>query len=199
MQGYNNMESVIRRQMNELACDDVVLVAVSSCTVELVNEIADGIHCSADFVITGQIEAPRQAHICIGAVAEDKVFVLNEEAVAYLDIDNAYIKAQIFERAAKITKIRERIGAAKLHNLSGKHVILVTEEMKTGIRVLAALKYLNYLNAADILVIAGRASKEAVYFIENQGARVISVETTSKFDLLSDHENDFEDYQLVCK
>lgn len=197
MQKNDGIKNIIGSKLHDLISDNVVLIAVSSSAAEVVKDIAMRHNCIADFIITSQIDAPKNKSICIGAVAEDKVFILNEEAVAYLDIDNSYVKAQIVEQAEKIKKLRERLGHSKLHNFAGKRVILVTDVMKTGISVLAALKYLAFLNASDILVISEIASKEAVYLIENQGARVVSYETTNNYDILSEQENYFEGYQTA--
>lgn len=197
MQKNEKMKSMILKKLRDLTLDNIVLIAVSSSAAEVVKEVALHHNCASDFIITSQIDAPKNKGICIGAVAEDKVFILNEEAVAYLDIDYAYVKAQIVEQAEKIKKLREELGHARLHNLAGKRVILVTDVMKTGINVLAALKYLDFLNVSDILVISGKASKEAVYLIENQGARVVSGETTSDYDAICEQEDYFEGYQIT--
>lgn len=145
-----------------------------------------------DIIVPKKLRAPSDSEIAIGAVAESDIYIVNEEAVAYLEITDEYIQHEVRQQIDVIKDIRRKYCSGSKTGIAGKKVLIVDDGIATGMTVLAAIRYLKLHNAREIIVAAPVASKEAVYLLEANDAKVIASFVPDTFTTIDSYYDNFE-------
>ena len=129
----------------------------------------------------------------MGAIAGGKVCVLNRELLRDLRIENAAIDHAVTIEREELRR-RERVyrGERPSPNVAGKTVILVDDGLATGATMSAAVAAVERQHAADVVVAAPVASREAVAQMRAAGLTVVVVLTPEPFHGVSLWYDDFE-------
>ncbi|MFZ5353913.1 MAG: phosphoribosyltransferase [Bacillota bacterium] len=178
-------------QIKSLINNNTLIYAVPRGGIIIAGEICKETKKQMNTIVAKKLRFPYNDEIAIGAVVEDGLYVLNEEAVAYSNISDEYIKDELRQQIIRIDKLRERLKSARRFDVYDKRVIVIDDGLATGMTMLAIVRYLQLHRANEIIVCVPVASREAAYILENNGARVISNEIPNVFEAVGSYYEDF--------
>lgn len=172
---------------------DLIVLALPRGGVPVAYEVALALHAPLDIVVVRKLGVPGHAELAMGAIAGGKVCVLNRELLRDLRIENAEIDHAVTVEREELRR-RERVyrGERPSPHVAGKTVILVDDGLATGATMSAAVAAVERQHAADVVVAAPVASREAVAQMRASGLTVVVVLTPEPFHGVSLWYDDFE-------
>ncbi len=139
--------------LGDLRHEHPVVVGIPRGGVPVAAEVARALQAPLDLVLVRKIGAPGNPEYGIGALAEDDVLVIDEEAVRQLRLSPAELDAvvnrarrELAERSASRYARRPRLGVA------GRAVLLVDDGLATGHSAQAAARSLRARGAARVIL-----------------------------------------------
>ena len=133
------------RQLGErllpFAYENPLVIGLPRGGVPVAREVARALHAPLDFLAVRKLGAPHNPEYGIGAVAEDRVRVIDPEAVAILSLRNAVVdgiaahETEELERRVALYR-RDRTPLA----VAGHTAIVVDDGVATGVTDTAALR-----------------------------------------------------------
>jgi putative phosphoribosyl transferase len=159
--------------------------------VPVADEVAQLLKAPLDVMLVRKIGMPGQRELAMGAIASGNVLV-HEPHLEKL------IPAETFDRVVKEQRRelerRERLfrGGRPPLELTGKTVILVDDGLATGSTMLAAVRAARQAHAAEIVVTAPVASREAADLVRAEADRVVILETPAALFAIGQWYQDFE-------
>lgn len=153
---------------------DVLVLALPRGGVPVAFQIAKTLHAPLDVFIVRKLGVPGHPELAMGAMAMNNTFVFNDTIIHDLHIPKSAIDAVIAEETQEL-KRREKVyrGNHPYPSLKDKTIILVDDGIATGATMRAAIKALNQLNPAAIIVAVPVADKSMCEQIELQVDRLI--------------------------
>ena len=120
-----------------------IVLALTRRGVVVGYEVARALGAPLDVVVARKLGAPGHPELAVGAIAPRGVRVLNEDALAWLDISEDEVE-QIASLEAREMERRMHLfrGDRPEPMLKGKSVILVDDGIATGMTVQAAIEYI---------------------------------------------------------
>ncbi len=176
--------------------ENTIIYAVPRGGIKVAEEICRESRLPMKTVISRKLRFPFTEEIAIGAVVEDGLYIVSEEAVAYSDITEDYINEELKHQVSKINNLRSRLRNDRDFEVFDKRVIVVDDGIATGMSMLAIVRYMLLNRANEILVAAPIASKEAVYILENNGARVVALEIPEHFEAVGSYYSRFNQVSI---
>jgi putative phosphoribosyl transferase len=140
---------------------DVIVLALPRGGVPVAYEVARALNVSLDVFLVRKLGVPGHEELAMGALATGNVRVLNEAVINELGIPGEWID-QVVAREQRELERREKIyrGASAPLNVSERVVIIVDDGLATGSTMRAAVKALQKLGPAKIIVAAPVAARE---------------------------------------
>ncbi|HEX6732102.1 MAG TPA: phosphoribosyltransferase [Pyrinomonadaceae bacterium] len=140
---------------------DVIVLALPRGGVPVAYEVARALNAPLDVFLVRKLGVPGYEELAMGAIASGNVRVLNEAVVSELRIPTEWID-QIAAREQRELERREKIyrGASAPLNVSDRTVIIIDDGLATGATMRAAVKALQNLEPAKIIVAAPVAARE---------------------------------------
>jgi len=159
--------------------------------VPVADEVAQVLNAPLDVMLVRKIGMPGQRELAIGAIASGNVLV-HEPHLEKL------IPPESFDRLAEEQRRelerRERVfrdGRPPLQ-LTGKTVILVDDGLATGSTMLAAVRAARQAHAAEIVVAAPVASRQAADLVRAEADRVVILQTPAALFAIGQWYQHFE-------
>jgi predicted phosphoribosyltransferase len=116
-------------------------------------EIARTLACDLDVLLVKKLRAPDNPELAIGALCEEGQPWLNKELVHRAGVDQAYLNAEIAERASEMAAQSRRYRKTKPRvPPNGRSVILVDDGLATGATMIAAAQAISTFGSRDIIV-----------------------------------------------
>ena len=138
--------------------------------------IANRLNAQLDVALARKLRAPEDPELAIGAVMEGGETYLNQDIIAALAVDQAYIEeaksqelAEIEEHAAAYRVAREFVPR------KGRNVIVVDDGVATGATVLAALQGLRAAGPASLWCAVGVGPRSVLDELADVADEVVSV------------------------
>jgi putative phosphoribosyl transferase len=154
-----------------------VVVGIPRGGVPVAAEVARALGAPLDVAVVRKIGAPQNPEYAIGALAENRVHVLSEEAVRALGLSEAELQALIARTERELgERLRRYRGAYEPIELKGRTVILVDDGLATGSSALAALGSLRERGAARVILAVPVAAHESVNALRDYADDVVCVE-----------------------
>lgn len=140
---------------------DVIVLALPRGGVPVAYEVARALNVPLDVFLVRKLGVPGYEELAMGAIASGGVRVLNESVVQYLDISDRVIDLVAAEEHRELAR-RERLyrGESLPLDVRGRTVIIVDDGLATGSTMRAAVKALQHLGPAQIIVAAPVAARE---------------------------------------
>ena len=150
--------------------DGALLLALPRGGVPVASAVAHALALPLDVLAVHKIGAPSEPELAVGAVAEDGLVVLDEDAIAAMHISAAALESVIARERAELLR-RERIyrGDRPPLALAGRIVLLVDDGLATGYTMRAAIRAARLRAAARIVVAVPVASQDT---LDRLGAEV---------------------------
>jgi putative phosphoribosyl transferase len=142
-----------------------------------------------------KLGAPDNPELAIGAVAladGEEITVLDEESLAWLRVDAAYVAAEAERQRREIQRREElyRQGRPALP-VAGRTAVLVDDGVATGLTARAALAAVSRRRPREVVLAVPVAPPETVREFERLGLRLIALETPSPFGAVGRFYDDF--------
>lgn len=172
--------------------DDVLVLGVPRGGVPVAYEVAKALHAPLDVFLSSKLGVPGHEELAFGAVAASGEVFLDEEIVKA-----AHVSAEQMERVAAETRreLERRSqryrGGAAMPALHGKAVILVDDGVATGASLYAALKAVDVLKPAKLVVAVPVASRQAIARLQEESDACIAVHTPQHFYAVGRFYRDF--------
>lgn len=140
---------------------DVVVLALPRGGVPVGYEVAHALNVPLDVFLVRKLGVPGHEELAMGALATGNVRVLNKDVIYYLRIPE-YMIDQVAAREQRELQRREQLyrGASEPLNVNGRTVIIVDDGLATGSTMRAAVKALQKMGPAKIVVAAPVAARE---------------------------------------
>jgi putative phosphoribosyl transferase len=148
--------------------DDAVVLALPRGGVPVGFAIAERLHLPLDVVVARKLGVPWQPEVAMGAIA-GSVRVLNEQLIQELGIDHEEVDSMVSREQAEIRRREElyRGGRPPL-DLRGRSVILVDDGIAMGSTMTAAVRCVQSLNPAEVIIAVPIGSREACLRLANE-------------------------------
>jgi putative phosphoribosyl transferase len=158
--------------------------------------VAEILDCAHDVIVVKKIGCPGQQEYAIGAMAEDGVIVLNQQALAQLGMERDDID-QVIERVkAQIETYIHEFRQGRALEVQSKGVIVVDDGIATGETVKAAITWLGSKDRAkrprQVIVASPVCSMRAAKEFENLCTKLICVLMPAQFWAVSQFYWDFD-------
>ena len=150
----------------EFRYENCVVLALSDGGAMVGSQIAMSLHCAMELLITEEIELPREPDALAG-IAQDGSFSFNTfyspgEIDELMSEYYHYIEQ---EKISKLQQMHRMIGNSitlKKSMLKGRHVILVSDGMKSGFALDIAAQFLKPIAIESMIIAVPIASVKAV-------------------------------------
>ena len=130
--------------------------------VVVASGVAQALHQPLDVLVVRKIGHPRHREFAVGALAENGVTALDEDAIETNAVVRAELEAVIETEQELLRSYQARFHPKGAPALVGKTVLLVDDGLATGATMEAAVLSVRKQSALSILVAAPVASSDAV-------------------------------------
>ena len=124
--------------------------------------VARVLHLPLDVLLVRKIGHPQHREFAVGALAENGVTVLDEDAIGASAVIRAELETVIDEEKERLRGYHARFHSKGAPALAGKTVLLVDDGLATGATMEAAVLSVRKQNALRVVVAAPVASAHAV-------------------------------------
>jgi predicted phosphoribosyltransferase len=176
--------------LRERGIDGDAVLAVPRGGLPVGRAVADALDRPLDVIVARKFGAPSNAEVAIGAVAPDGSLWRNDDLIARLDVDEAYVEAECERQADAAREKRERYRGTAL-DLSEKTALIVDDGIATGATMIACVRAAA-AGAARVVAGAPVASPQAVARIEREADAVVCVEVPENFGAVGRYYRSFE-------
>ncbi len=164
--------------LGDLRYENPVVVGIPRGGMPVAAEVARALEAPLDLVLVRKIGAPGNPEYGIGALAEDDVLVIEEEAVRRLRLNPAELDA-VVERARRELAERSASRYARRPRLAiaGRTVLLVDDGLATGHSAQAAARSLRERGAARVILAVPVAAPASARELRKSVDEVVCVQT----------------------
>ncbi len=171
---------------------DPLILAVPRGGVDVAAPIFEQLGGELDLMITRKIGAPNQPELAIGAVTADGAALLNDVLVAKIGIDQDYINQAIAREKAEIgRRLRLYRGDRPLPKIENRLVILVDDGVATGYTLLMAIKSLQKLNPAELVLAVPVGPPETLKTLEREVDQLVYLQAPDFFSAVGQFYQNF--------
>ena len=175
-------QALAARLLHYAGRPDVIVLALPRGGVPVGYAVARALHAPLDVVIVRKLGVPGYPELAMGAIAGGKVCVLNRDLLRELRIEGEAIDRVIAEERQELRRReREYRGDRPAPHVAGKTVVLVDDGLATGATMFAAVTAIQRQHAAEVVVAAPVASREAAAELAAAGCVVVTVMTPESF------------------
>jgi putative phosphoribosyl transferase len=154
-----------------------VIVAMPRGGVPVAAEVARALDAPLDVAVVRKIGAPQNPEFAIGAVAENAVRLLSEQATRALGLTDAEVNVLVAQAEGELADYVHRYrGQRPAIDLAGRTVILIDDGLATGRSAHAALLSLRARGAARLILAVPVAAAESVRALASLVNEIVCVE-----------------------
>ena len=151
-----------------------IVLAIPAGGVPVAAQIARSLHLPLDLVIVRKIQIPWNTEAGLGALAPDGQAYLNEPLVRALDLDEAQVQTQLDLTRKNLEQRETRFrGGRTFPDLTGKIALVVDDGLASGYTMLAALRFIEPRQPAEIIVAVPTGLLETVEFVHKAAPTVV--------------------------
>lgn len=173
--------------------DDVVVLALPRGGVPVGYEVAAALSAPLDVFVVRKLAPPDQPEYAVGAIASGGVVVTNDDAIRALHVTSEDLEA-VAEREQKELRRREEAyrNGRRPPEIAGKTVIVVDDGLATGATMTAALRAIDKLGPAQVVVAVPAAPEDTCEELRHRVDEVVCATTPQPFTAVGQSYWDFE-------
>ncbi len=144
---------------------NTIVVALPRGGVPVGFELAQALHLPLELFFVKKIPSPYNEEAGIGAVTENGLMQINQQAVSSLDISTDYIQRRASEKLQQMQEKRKLYGQP-LVNFANKTILLTDDGIATGSSILLAAKALKQSGAKKVTIAIPVAPSDILPLLE---------------------------------
>lgn len=178
--------------LKEFAGHGGVVLAIPRGGVVVGYEIAQKLHLELDVIVPRKLGAPSNSELAIGAIAEDGTAILDDGLVAYLGVNEDYIRRESERQKLEIKRRLKlyRQDAPPL-SIKGQTVLVVDDGIATGSTMKAALASLRKQGAKNIVVAVPVGPPSTISELHEMADKVVCLYMPEYFQAIGQFYEDF--------
>jgi len=156
-------------------------------------EVAKELHAPLDVVVVRKVGDPVNPELGVGALSEQGVSIVDQEAVVSLGITQEQLqKVQEKERNELERRISAYRGGKPLPNIKDKTIIIVDDGIATGITARAAIAAVQKLNPAEVVLAIPVCSSDTAEMFRQQNVPLICLALEDHLGAIGSFYRNFE-------
>lgn len=164
----------LARRLRGVIREQPVVLGLPRGGIPVAYEIAAMLGAPLDVLVARKIGAPGNPELGIGALAEDDVRVLSEEAIAGLDIDEREVEHAAAQAAREVADgVARYRGGRPPTPLRGRTVVIVNDGLATGGTALAAVRAARRLGARRVVLAAPVGARASIGLLAREADAVV--------------------------
>lgn len=192
---FNNRKQagqILAKKLLKYRNEDTLVFALPRGGVLIGHEIASALGVSLDVLFSQKVGAPYQPDLAVGAVCEDDDPIWNNTIMCQLGLQPDDLGRTLCSEYEKIKSQCDLFRASKgFPSVERKTVIVVDDGLSTGVRMLAAIKFLKKKKATKIIVAVPVATKKAVLKLKGRVNDLISIKELENILAVGEWYKDF--------
>lgn len=171
---------------------DAIVLGLPRGGVPVAHEVASALGLPLDALVVRKLGLPWQPELAMGAIASGGAVVVNDEVLRYLPTGSgAFDEVRLREQRELERREREYRGDRPPLDMKGRTGILVDDGLATGATMEAAVRSLQAIGAARVVVAVPVASVEARERIAGVADEVVCLETPEFFSAVGQWYREF--------
>ncbi len=181
----SNAGRQLAEKLKEIKYKNLLILALPRGGVPIGYEVAQVLHAPLDVIVARKVGLPWNPELGIGAIAPG-VQIVDETSLKSRDLTRTDLK-NIIEQEQEELKRRILLyrGNEELPNVTGKTVILVDDGLATGITARAAIKAIQQLKPAKLILAVPVGASETVTLLKELVDELICLEIPPHFYAVS--------------
>jgi putative phosphoribosyl transferase len=171
---------------------DPLVLGLPRGGVPVAYEVARRLGAPLDVVVVRKVTPPRNPEYGIGAVGEDDVLLLDDEAMGRLGLVEDDLQATIARERAELERRAQRyrgeLGGAPVR---GRTCVVVDDGLATGVSATAAVRVLDSRGAARIILAVPVGAPDSVERLRHEADEVVCLLTPPSFAAVGTWYHDF--------
>lgn len=170
---------------------DVVL-AIPRGGLPVARPVADRLGATLDVVVAEKVGAPGNPELAVGAAAGDGSVYYDDDLVARLGVDEAYLER---EREREAANAREKVAAYRggdpVPDLRGERAVVVDDGLATGATAVACLRQVRAAGAERVVLAVPVGAPDSLDRAAREADEVVWLEAPADFGAVGRHYRDF--------
>lgn len=170
----------------------MVVLGLPRGGVPVAYEVAQALGASLDVLIVRKLGVPGQEELAMGAIGPGGAILLNDRVMRQFDVDPATLRRVADRERAELERRSQayRAGRGPL-DVSGRMVIVVDDGVATGASLGVALRALDSMHPAEVMVAVPVAPVSVPALLQGLAHSVVVAVTPEPFDAVGAAYDDF--------
>jgi putative phosphoribosyl transferase len=182
----------LAEQLRHLREEAPIVLGLPRGGVPVAYEVARGLRAPLDVVLVRKLGAPRNPEYGIGAVGEEGVRLLDDEAVARVGATEEQIERTVERERAELERRLERYrGGRSGAPVRGRVCILVDDGLATGVSATAAVRVLRERGAGRVVLAVPVGAPDSVGRLRRIADEVVCLHEPPSFMAVGTWYQDF--------
>ncbi len=172
--------------------EGLIVLGLPRGGVVVAAEVANALGAPLDVLVVRKLGFPGQEELAMGAVASGGVQVLNDDVVAYADLDPEALARRESTGHEAVAALERRLrGDRPRPSLQGRPVVLVDDGLATGATMRVAVAAARGAGAKTVIAAAPVGSPDAVSDLRGLVDEVVCLVVPMPFHAVGLHYRDF--------
>ena len=178
--------------LTPLALERPVVIGLPRGGVPVAFEVARALGAPLDVLAVRKLGAPGHPEFAVGALAEERIGVLDPETAAQVGMTQADLERTMVRESAELERrIDAYRGERARMPVAGCTAIVVDDGLATGLTVLAAVRAVRQRGAAHTIVAVPVGSPEAVALLRKEADQVVCLNIPEQLCSVGSWYSDF--------
>lgn len=162
--------------------ENTIVLGLPRGGVVVGSAIADVLRLPLDVVVVRKLGVPSQPELAMGAIAGDRIRVLDNNLIEELCVSEAEVEAVVLKEMEEVGR-RERLyrDERPAPDLHGWTVILADDGLATGSSMMAAVEYVNSFRPAAVVIAVPVGSTSACDWLKRFVSECVCLATPEPF------------------
>jgi predicted phosphoribosyltransferase len=179
-------------RLNGRELRDLLVLAIPQGGIVTGAVLARTLGADLDVVLARKLRAPGQPEFAIGALSEDGIVYLNEDAAEMPGLTDEYLTAARRPQLAEIARHRQLFrGVRPAAPITGRSVIVTDDGIATGSTMIAALQVARVQHPHEVIVAVPVAPPERLEEVRRWCDETVCLLCTSRFGAIGQFYHDF--------
>jgi predicted phosphoribosyltransferase len=183
---------LLAEELRDLCDRSAVVLGIPRGGVVVAAQLAEGLGCELDIVLSRKLRSPRNPELAIGAITEEGKVFLHEGLGPQVAGDEGYLAEEKDRRMAEIERRRSLYRSVRPRvPLKGRRVVLTDDGVATGATMNAAVWAARREGAERLVVALPVAPESSVRALAEEADEVVCLRAPALFQAIGQFYVDF--------